>query len=206
VTIQRLDVAAGGGPGQGPIRTEGGDVVDRCPHQTEERLAGHTGGGAHPLGLSEQGHQVVGGDARGGVISGPIVVSHGEPLAAEGVHDRAHERIAGEREPRPPQPLGAQLRIGESDEGVNRRTPGMTAEDVQAQRPGEVSDDGALDGLDAGGNTGDRRIGRGDDEDVDAGSSAGGVVVAAERRLDSPAGASERTTQGEAGPTRPDDA
>jgi len=82
----------------------------------------------------------------------------------------------------------------------------MTAEDVQAQRPGEVSDDGALDGLDAGGNTGDRRIGRGDDEDVDAGSSAGGVVVAAERRLDSPAGASERTTQGEAGPARANDA
>ena len=82
----------------------------------------------------------------------------------------------------------------------------MTADDVEAERPGQVGDDGFRRGLDGGCDLGDRRVRCGDRQQVDAPGGVGEVVASTERRIHPPPGGGERTTQREAGPTRADHA
>ena len=66
--------------GPGPQR---GHVVDGGPGQREERLEVQPDRGGHPLDLAQQRHHVVGRDAGGGVIGGPVVVGHLDHAAAQ---------------------------------------------------------------------------------------------------------------------------
>ena len=73
----------------GPVRAadgaEGVHVVDGGPGQGEEGLEVEADRGGHPLDLAEQGHHVVGGDAGGGVVGGPVAVGHLDQPAPEGL-------------------------------------------------------------------------------------------------------------------------
>ena len=82
----------------------------------------------------------------------------------------------------------------------------MHAEDVEIERAGQVGHDGVSHRLDGGGNVDDGRVGRGDDQQVDARRRVRQIVPPAQRRLDSPPGGGEGTTQRESGPARADDA
>ena len=60
----------------GPVRASAGPsvarVVERCLHERQERLEWHTGRRGKAVELTEQRHDMIRGDARGGVVSPTI--------------------------------------------------------------------------------------------------------------------------------------
>ena len=138
---------------------------------------------------------MIGRDACGGVVRGPVVVGHGEPAPAESVDDLTHERIAGEGKPGPAQAVGAYVGVRKSHERVQRRTSRVTVEDVEAEGPGHMGDDCARHGLDGSRSGHHGAVGRSDDQEVDASGRTPEVVVAAKGALDVPPGGGQRPTQ-----------
>ena len=82
----------------------------------------------------------------------------------------------------------------------------MAVQRVETERAGQMGDDGCRRGLHASGDVGDRRVGRGDHQQIDPARCAHHVVGAANRSLDPPPDGQQGTAEGEAGPTRADDA
>ena len=82
----------------------------------------------------------------------------------------------------------------------------MAGQDVETEGTGEVGNDRARHRLHGRGHVRHRGIRRGDHQEIDVAGGARQVVVAAERALDPPPGRRQSTAEGEAGPTRADDA
>src|SRR5690606_27797559 len=101
---------------------------------------------------------------------------------------------------------GTDVGPGDRHERVDRGPVGVWLEHLEAERAGEVGDDGSGGGDHLGGHLGDRGVGGGDDEEVDAHRRRGEVVAAPQRRVDLPADGGEGEGDGSPGPTGPDDA
>ena len=76
------------------------DVVERRPHERQERLERHAGVGGQPLDLAEQRDEVVRRDARGRVVAGAVGVGAADAERAETQGEREHARRAAGRRPR----------------------------------------------------------------------------------------------------------
>ena len=130
---------------------------------------------------------------------------HHDPVHSDTDIDALIEEALGNHR----QAGGTDVRVGQSDERMQRRPPNVRGQDVEADRAGHVSHDRRRVGPDGGRDLGDRRVGRGDDDKVDAvsgGRSFGQVVAAAEGDQCRPAGVGHGSVQRQAGTTRPDDA
>ena len=143
-----VPVATGGRAGQRRTGSERAGVVGGGPHEPGKGVEGEPGGGGHPLDLSDEGDEMVGGDRGGRVVGGaPLVVDDQGP-AAQGprparsaIGSPATAKVMPDRRRSAPT-----AGVGQGHEGVERASPPVRGQHVEAQRSGQVEDDGALDG------------------------------------------------------------
>ncbi len=196
VALERGLVAARRGAGQGGDGPQLGGVGERGAGQAEERVEVEAGRDRDPLHLAHERHQVVGGDARRGVIGGAgfVVDDHDRPPEHTG--ELGGHRVTGHGEGDPAaQADPAHLGRGQRHERVQRRPAGMGGEHLEPERPRQVDDHGGRVGLDARRHLGDGGIGGRDHEDVDAVGGRGHVVMAPQERLHVASGIGERRSQ-----------
>ena len=103
----------------GPVRAARGPRAatssTAARSEAGEGVEGQPGGGGHPLDLAQQRHHVVGRDAGGGVVGGPVAVGHLDHAPAEASATAPRHRVAGHGEgdaraaggPAPTSPLGS---------------------------------------------------------------------------------------------------
>ena len=198
-------VTPGRRPGQRRRRTEGGDVVERGLGQVDVRLERHPDRLAQALDLSQQCHQVVGGDDGGGVVHGAVGVGHLEPSTAQGTHDIVGQPVAGDGEPGTGQAPGAECRGGQRHQRVNGRPPPVGGQHAEAEGPRQVRHDGARHRLDGQGHLADAGVGGRDHQQVDAPGRRGQIIASTKQGRDVPAGGGEGLGQRRAGSAGTDD-
>ena len=206
MAAERRPVTATGRAGQGGARPQGRHVVDGGPGQGKEGLEIQSDGGGDPLHLAEQCHHVVGRDAGGGVVRGPVAVGHLDQASAEAGHHVPGQGCTGHGKGHArAEPGGTDLAVGERHQRVHGRPQRMGRQCVEPERPGEVGHGGARRGNDRRRHVGHGVVGGGDDEQVDTVGGARQRVVAPEEPGEGPAARRQRGGQGRAGPTGTDD-
>ncbi len=112
-------VAAGGGTGERGGGAELGHVGQRGPGEAHERVEVEPGRRRHPLDLAHERHQVVRGDAGGGVVGGTVLVVDGHDGPVEQPGQIPGHRVTGHGEGDPAaEPDPADLGGGQRDERV----------------------------------------------------------------------------------------
>jgi hypothetical protein len=170
--------------GQRCGRADATDVVERAGSQVQVGVQWH----AHHIGksghLAHERHQVVGGHHRGGVVGGPVAISHRKRTSTQVVHQPLHEahggRLGGHREPGAHQALRPDLGVRQRHQRVQRRTQDVGVQDPEAGGPGEVRHHGGGDRTHPGRHLAYGRIGGGQHEQVDATGRRCGVVLPAQ--------------------------
>ena len=179
MTFQGGDIAPGRRPGQRRCRAELSDIGQRGACQAHEGVEVEPGRRRHPLHLAHEAHEVVGGYARRSVVGGAVLVVDDHDQSAEEAGQPGREGVAGDGEGDPATKSNpADLGRRQGHERVQRRPSGMGGQHVEAEGPRQVHHHRVGHGHDTGGDPGDRRVGRGDHEHVDAPGSLGQVVGA----------------------------
>ena len=80
------------GPVSARFRAQPGPVLDGRAHERHEQFALDTHAGGDSLGRRLERHQEVGGDRRGGVIGGPVLVGDLDGTHSEGLGERRGQR------------------------------------------------------------------------------------------------------------------
>jgi len=149
VAIDRHEVATGSRSSKGVGGTEQGDIIERSAGEREEGLERKTGRLGHPLYLTEEADEVVGGDTGGGVVRRPLLVGHDDRLTVEGKRELRRELVAGDGEEwAAPQAQRTDDGVGQRDQRVKRGPPRMRREDAEPERARTVKDHGCGNGID----------------------------------------------------------
>ncbi len=194
--IERGVVPPGGRTGQRRGRAQLGHVGQGGPSEADKGVELQPGRARHPLHLAHQGHEVIRGDARRGVVRGAMLVVDHHHRASEHPGQLGPDGVArhGEGDPAA-QPDPSDLGRGQGHERVERGAPGMGRQDVQTERPRQVHHHGPGLRRHPGGHLGDGGIGGGDHEDVDARCGVGHVAAPAHHVPDVTARVGERRSQ-----------
>ena len=203
---QRVPVTSHRRPGQGPPRPERSHVVDRRPGQGQEGLEIEPGRRGHPLDLAQEGHHVVGRDAGGSVVGGPIGVVHLDHTSTQGECHPAGHGLAAHGEGH----AGGQT--GGPDDGVRKRDQrmeggpaGVRRQRLEPEGPRQVQDGRPRLRGHRGGDGGHYIVGRGDDQDIYPGCGEGEVIMTTEESDDIPTERRKRCSQRRSGPPGTDD-
>ena len=190
-------VATGGRAGKGGARSEGCDVVECTRGQLDERGEWEPGAGRHPLHLAHECHEMVGGDARSGVVGRPVLVGHLDGAPPEVCSHHGRGRVSRHGEPRPDEAAGTNLRRGERHERVETPPAVVSVEGTETEAAGEMDHRRIGVADERRRHLGNRSVGCGDDHDSGVGHCSHGVVVASHQRSNFPAdtrqGRSQRT-------------
>ena len=177
-----VPVAPGRRPGQRGPGPECQGIIGGGPHQAGKGIEREPRRGGHPLDLPDESDQVVGGNRGSRMVLGASVVLDGDRPAPQGIHQAARHGVTGHGEGDPRhQPFGPHRRVGQRHQRMERAPPRVGSEHVQSERPGQMDHDGALHGSHLRSDPGHLIVGRGDHQEVDAGSAADQRATAAER-------------------------
>ena len=146
-----------------------GDVGQGVGGEVEVGGERHADRLGQPLGLAEQGHQVVRGDDRGRVVGGPVGVGDGERAAAAA--PARPRRPAGRRPRRTSRPTRRRAPssgVGSDTSGCTAARRGCGASTSRPRAPARWATTVPSAGADGPGDVPDLVVGRGDHQQVDA--------------------------------------
>lgn len=197
----RVRITTGGGPREGCRGTQLSDRVEAATGQLLVGLDRDSYLGSQPLDLAQEGHDMVGGHTCGRVVEGPMLVGDGEEPSSEVINHGGRQLVSRDCEPAARQQTsGADIGARQRNERMDRCPTTMWPQNVEAKRPGRVSNDRQprLDGI---GNGTDGTIGSGYENQVDMLGCARDGLLSTRQGHDIPSDLAESSSEAATGAT-----